>query len=500
MKFKLISLLIVLATVLTTLMGCGGVYDERETNKPADGQLIGGEGGGEDDDTAGDEFSDPETPFTVKLILDDAIFVDIEGIQVEWKNKREIHRAEFDYDTAIASATGLDGTYNVTLHGLPSEYRYNANVHTASNSNRDITIKIFKHITTKQSGEGLYAGDGCIQISRLGAYTATVKRDGARIYYEFTPTRSGTYVIETICDIIANNVNPSIDVYNGSTAYKRYSHTVDSGSAEASYTRNAYFEMNVDASSVGQSFTFAITATSKHNTYPLTVDFTVDFVGDYAREENEVTIVYADQTLPICTTVEAGSIHYPEIYVGTTQNSIGRTIQVYRFDGKLVGLNPDDGYYHLYNSATGRYDGPILYAKITKPTRFFPEYTPPGSSSGVPISFQNIEMPGNKALQALVDGTENYKAFIEGGAACQDVVGMESVPSSVKGYAQYANNSEGVYPVTEELQIFLQKFAVAQRYFMDGNGWAETTAEDSLGYRIYAAEADQWLFACCYYS
>ena len=60
------------------------------------------------------------------------------------------------------------------------------------------------------------------------------------------------------------------------------------------------------------------------------------------------------------------------------------------------------------------------------------------------------------------------------------------------GYAGVAN-SDGLVPVTEELKQFLQKFAISQRYFMDGNGWAE------LRLSIYAGEDDQWLFNCGYY-
>jgi len=80
------------------------------------------------------------------------------------------------------------------------------------------------------------------------------------------------------------------------------------------------------------------------------------------------------------------------------------------------------------------------------------------------------------------------------------VKGDKNAPTLIFEYADYITNEEGVYPVTEDLKIFLQKFSVSQRYFSDGNGWAETTAEDEIGYRLYSSEEDQWLFACCYYS
>ena len=62
------------------------------------------------------------------------------------------------------------------------------------------------------------------------------------------------------------------------------------------------------------------------------------------------------------------------------------------------------------------------------------------------------------------------------------------------GYADVAMG-DGVFPMTKELQIFLQQFAISQRYFMDGNGWAETYLQPTID----CAEADQWLFGCVYY-
>ena len=62
-----------------------------------------------------------------------------------------------------------------------------------------------------------------------------------------------------------------------------------------------------------------------------------------------------------------------------------------------------------------------------------------------------------------------------------------------EGYNAWCN-SDGVAPVTAELADFLQKFAISQRYFADGDGWAERNNG------IYAYEDSQWLFACGYYA
>ena len=190
-----------------------------------------------------------------------------------------------------------------------------------------------------------------------------------------------------------------------------------------------------------------------------------------------------------------------------------------------------DGFYHVYDEvkyASTDGFGPILYALVTKTNRFFSPYTPPGSSQSIAISLSNIEMPGNKCLSVSVRDEEgkitlrNHKLFIEGYDAlsgnyfcdlsctcahydskvCLDdcstcTADCRTCPAEAAktfGYADVAVG-EGVFPVTVEMKLFLQQFAVSQRYFMDGNGWAET----SLNPTIDCAEDDQWLFGCEYY-
>ena len=69
-------------------------------------------------------------------------------------------------------------------------------------------------------------------------------------------------------------------------------------------------------------------------------------------------------------------------------------------------------------------------------------------------------------------------------------------------YGSYCN-ADGVYPVTEELQIFLQEYATSQAIFDDGNGMAEKPGKNDDGtfFPGYnSGEHDMWLFACGYYS
>lgn len=611
---KLLTILLLLTLILSCVTSCG-VYKGTEPQEPIEIP-----GDGDEETPSAPEDEKPEngdtTPFTVQILYDEEIFTETDGIQAQWKSKSELHRADFDPATNTASITGLDGDYEVTLYGLPETYMYDTNVYKASNNSRAVVIEIFKHINTKGTGAGLYLSQGCISVNRIGAYTATIKKAGQYVYYEFTPPRAGTFIIDTIVDVTVNEVNPSFNVYTGTTAAKYYDRTIDSGASEAEYTRNVRYTVEVEEP--GPCFTFGITATHKDGEYPVEVSFIIRYAGYEAEEKTPKDVIVADQeglsergiinadfiagrimtktdggagtlegtytagpvlgcgyTITIDTTDYSNAQNhsgtltvtdkyynysptrkYPDVsgaYTYTYENgamtvygtdgqkTTNLTIDasytaageyrcilstaalrdpsttyypeikvsdgIYRFEGKLAGLNEADGYYHCYNEATGEFDGPIIYAKLRRRTRFFADYTPPGSSVSYEIALDSydqysvlcIEDPGNAILQNLSDGTENYKLFIQGSDACQGVVGMEDYASGYEGYADYVENEWGVYPVTEELRVFLQKFSVAQRYFNDGNGWAESTAEADLGYRLYSSEDDQWLFACCYF-
>ena len=158
------------------------------------------------------------------------------------------------------------------------------------------------------------------------------------------------------------------------------------------------------------------------------------------------------------------------------------------FDGNNYVYNEEDGFYHV-----GTANGPYLYVELaTKPNRFLPDYYPPGSDVGIPVSFVDIE---NIAPVAFLRVAEldwetgertgrmiHYKPMIE---------------------QQYASvcNSEGKCLVTKELRWFLQEICESNGYFNDGDGWVETHSKAVTpgNYSISALEDDQWLFACGYY-
>lgn len=616
---KTIALILALIISMLTFTSCGVYNGIDKPVKPGGGDST------TDTPVTPDtpDVPDDSVPFTVTLVYDEAPFVDTDGMFAFWTREGEIHNAPFVYDekTGISTASikGLDGDYAVTLLNLPDKYMYDANAYTVTNNRRNTVIELFKFYKNgAKSGADPYNAHS---ISRVGAYTAKITAKQPHMFFQFTPTKEGTYTITTICDTNANEINPSFDIYNGSYGSWYYHHTVESGGAEASYTRNVKYELSLHKDNIGQPFLFMVSASHKNGTYPMEVSFLVkyeapdnsrddygvktdkltlsltdegyvvssensvhaeilaggvlydenmqipsrlegkmslikgdsellgltftrtstnedtsggkDLVGSVFVEEigisigvgatyvyvvsakdgvitlyNSTTKYYADEELLASRgdiIGPTGKIQYPEIFVSTG---------TYRFDGKMFGLNEDDGFYHLYNEETGKYDGPILYAKIRKENRFVPGHTPIGSPLPYEIAFiggysyackecgyhfsgtecplcgeaavylgvMGIEDPGNDMLHSLSGGTEDYYSFI----------------ASYAAYVNQDTNAEGVYPVDEHLKEFLQKLAIQGSYFMDGNGIVERSAE-LLGYRLYSSEEDQWLFACCYY-
>ena len=593
---KKILLNILIFVLVFTLSACGVYHGVESTdrNSVSESTSIGNEG-----EDSGDE--EEMIPFTVQLTLvsfdadDNEIrkpFTRTGNMQVQWRNTFGVHRAEIDGE-GKASITGLDGEYHVSLLGLSDKYVYDPNKYEASNVNRDIEIDIYEVERTRGKGTGEY---NTIKLTKLGVYAVTISKPTEKVYFEYKPSKSGQFFVESWADIEENKVNPYVDVYFASAQYRNFAYTLDDGGSESTYTKNfRYDEMKLDSSSLGGGvFVFAIGAHVKNNEYPVTINFQVDYWKPYQMNlpisdimlPNGLYGLMLNQVKPYLemakTDFEQASVdfsmatvgwqsptmteelqvlydHYEELVqmpvllenlggIGNTLLWMRGKIQATRpsgtwtypeveyngvnqFDGSLFEYNEEDGVYHVYDEvkyADNDGWGPVLYAQITQPTRFFAPY------NGMPISLVNIEDPGNKCL-TVSQGTENYKLFIQGYSSlatskyfcgtdckgchkdpitqedlvCNDV-GLTCLPGcltctkscrgcpaeakNVWGYAQFVN-TDGAYPVTKEMQEFLQKFAVAQRYFMDGNGWAETYLQPTIDCK----EEDQWLFACGYY-
>ena len=307
---KLTALLLLLVTMLLT--ACDVVHHQ--------GQLPGtGDEGQEEQNPGGTEEDDGEFSVYVRrfdyiykeyvpfIDLDDPDYTPAEPITVQWTNGYEYYTATLGEDSR-ASVSGLDGDYNVTLHGLDKSFAYNSNAYVATNYAKEVVIDVYEARvvkTTGGNGSNLY--DKCIVLKDLAVYSAPVKDAGSVIYMQFTPTVSGTYSIESWVDVTASEYNPYIDIYEGSVAYKRLAYTMDDGGISSGYTQNFKYTVYISDEQIQRSaegkyeggavFTFAVRCSSKNDIYPMNVNFAITLDGGFTGQNYQKLLMTPDDEL-----------------------------------------------------------------------------------------------------------------------------------------------------------------------------------------------------------
>ena len=484
---KIICYLLFLV-LLFSCVSCGKVEDNRNP-------------GNQDIDNPIKDPSQTDTPikppsnetveFKVSLNYNKKTYIpkDSEKIQVVWSDDFMQHTAIIGKDGY--AVTQLDGDFNVYLANLPDGYSYNPNIYNADNENPEVVIELVK-ISRISKGKGVLKNE--YLMSTAGMYRAEIAKSQQQVFFEFEPTKAGYYVLETMVNVFEDTINPKVDIYTGNAGgFRNLEQSgLDSGglSLKNGFTKNVKWVVKLTEDMIHNSWFFAIYADSKTGVYPINIDFSITYEGEWYVEDvvsklmvaQEISSYYYCETCHhilsktntprICPKCGGVSINTAVKPIQTTSsytfiNSDGGVGNYYggvsNGSGLLIGAsykyNEETGFWHVYNNQTGEF-GPVLCAKISQKCAYYEE------------ALTLIESHGNKNL-TVSNGTENYKVFIE------------------ESYAA-ACNSDGVCYVTNELKEFLQKFSVAQRLFFDGNGFVESTG-------VYAAEEDQWLFACGYY-
>ena len=529
-KLKRIFTALVCLLLIFSLVSCGEIVNPNpDLPKP--------------DDTPDDPIK-PDTPapeggytFTVSFEYNGVKYIPDESVTVQWYDGKQYHRAEVD-ERGVATMTGLDGEYHVTLIEPLTEYTFDPSKCNVDNDNRDLVIKLYK-LSEPVSGRGQGLYQNAYTINKTGYYRVKVTKKDQRVSYRFAATASGEYYFSSLVDTTDDNVSPILYHYgNASVAYVNEKDVTVVTGGGSGFSSNFNFTAYVDNDNVtsggGMLIVFEIAADIKAGDYPVYVDFHLEYKKDYEQGVIESDIVVPKE-LDKVIYYGPGHNYNKNEYTLTdayfTDEETGQNI----LEDDNYRYNEETGFYHLYSLKdypdTDGF-GPILYAHITTKNVFRPN-----------ASLHTIEQAGNKALSVYFEGRfQNYKLFIEGiGPLLQDPTNggtnLEATvgpyfcsplcPCRVKGLEQggcsgacaigctsclptcrqcpeeglgspgYAGvvNNDGLVPVTMELQIFLQRFAISQAYFIDGGGWAESQMDPP----VHAGEDDQWLFACCYY-
>lgn len=496
--------------LLLALTGCGelhqGVVGTRPSqNKPS----------GPVDVNSGKVYS-------VTLMKDGQPYSPEIEIYAQWTDGYSYYTAKFD-ENGVASVTGLDGDYTVTLSAVPVDYTYNTNGYRVTSDQPNITVEIYRIYYGEGEGKDLYPPH-VKSLSYFGVYEITIKGPEDVVYCRFLPSEKGIYNIESWVSVSEDNVNPKMDRYHGNAAYLWFEETIDEGGAasQTGFTKNFKYTYTIVEEEVGNQFTFGVRAVAKDGKYPVTVQVVVERIGDPPQK------YYRDLAVP------TEEIRYaPEGKGAFIWAENGGEM----FDQSMYKLwkteDGGDGYYHLYDpvkyAATDGY-GPTLYAKISQPSRY-----------DAALNRVEYQGPGNNKLTQMTDASHflSFKHFIEGyaalavvrvtdpqsgaigsyycvgGCTCHGEIKLDmytacvegcstcdktcrQIPAALYGAPGYADgaNSDGCYPVTEELKEFLQMYAINQAFFVDGTGAIETHEQ----YPMDSDEESQWLYCCGFYA
>lgn len=471
-----------LALVALLLSGCGlGSYNELPGKENDSASETVGDGGTTDTAPIGGDENDPdaETPYTVALFCNNLPFdpeedPDGDPVEVIWHGSSGIYSATVDAN-GEASAGVLDGEFDVYLSGLPEKYSYNPNLYRADGENRRVEIDLVT-LTEPDSGDGginasggngVYTSNGCYKVSKQGTYRVTCQKKGQYFYFEYKPTAAGYYVVESWSNVYDDMVNPLLEVYSGNVGAKYFQERLDGGGAalDGGYTKN--FRYEIALTSVGNTYTFGVSAESKTGEYPVTVDFAITYVGPIESESTTTVVVKAEKanklTKPSGNTfvyADRGTTNFDE-----THYAFDESVGVYRvFDEETYAST--DGW------------GPYLCVQIANRV--------PSYSVTSLYDASSVGSPPDNQLQLSVvtdDGTVkyDYTDFIR-----------------VSYYAKC--NADGVCYVTQEMKEFLDLFA---RLVNGGRGlWTDDFSPmqgspQDLGYS--ASANGMWLFACGYY-
>lgn len=481
MKKRIIALWIALVCALTFFSGCElGSYVDNNKGSSIDSENPSKPSTPTDPDNPTDPgtpdvpVEDPQKSYTVSVYYNNRLYnPGKDTVTVVWRNDSKIVRKQLG-DDGKASVGELEGNYSVYLEGLPDRYTYNPSVYKATENERQVDI-LLSEIRDVESGAGSGPYESYI-VKYDGTYRAEILYEGQELFYQYNSSAKGVYTVESWVNAYEDAVNPYLQVYLGSFAYKWKGELIDDGgfSLIGGFTKNFVYKIKVDQSNVGAAYSFSITGYSKTGVYPVYVDFEIKYAGDYVDEYSDVRIVRAKEAK-----VKAANKKADETFIWADMGTKTFSMDDYRY-------NEDTGFYHRYSESLYGNDpygfgvgyGPYLCCAIDKA---IPSYT-------ITTLYKANDVGPNHSNYLRL-----YKYWLEDE---QKFVTMDYTDFIQKDYYAKCNNEYVCY-VTEELKEFLQKFAENQGLYTDGSTPGSGTPEDQ-GY--FAKSDAMWLFACGFYT
>ncbi len=501
---KLITLIISVLVAAVFFAGCGGVYT------PPIISGGGSQGSGSGTGQGGQQTDPPEDGYTFTVTLTEG------GNPYSPKPGQEItarwsgddgHNYEATFNMlGVATQSGMDGDFKVTLSNLPDNYTYNPNGIYANNNHRDVTVELLPIITPAGTSQGTNYDTDCIVLQQTGTYRVQLNDRDQIVYFEYSPPRHGKYFIESWVDVSANEINPKANYHVGTSAWHNPNYQeYDGGGASSSFTKNFRFVAE-NPEGYQNVFCLGIHADCvSSDLYPVTVDFTITYEGEASDPEGETVVIEANG--PFLREYggryfdEEGSFHE---FVEEVNGNLDDIAYIKNADGTVTDLikRHDDGFYYVTDRDTG--EESKIYVMLSKNTAYFKNYVAEDCTD----AFLHNDYFHREWSQLddghlhtfplrLGIGDYNYDEFYykDYHEFMQAYTGYE--PGDVNGPVYNDSkshcNKDGAHPVNDELKTFLQEYAKHYLIFRDGFGNGE-------GIGINSSENFMWLFACGIYS
>jgi len=362
------------------------------------------------------------------------------GVIVQFLQNGEQAAMQVINGNGVAEKTLPKGDYTVALMftGDESEYHYDDTDLTLSADKTELQI-VLSHTMTGE-GTPLFAdGKECVAYPVSEGSTYVKLTAGERNYFLYAPSVAGMY------EFSVSDAQAQIGYYGAP-------HFVQSQSA-AEVVDNV-FSISVKASMIGTGNTGT----------------TVLVIGIDAGELEGTTLTIQRTGEPEHTLEDEPWMIYQKTveldpYTLPAGAEIGEFDLTAASDAYKLVLNTQDGFYHLDTA-----DGPLVLVRLGEKNKYLDSFKTILEHSGVVKYF-----------------------FDENG----EFIKKESYSECLLEYIPYMDETNGVYPLTEDLKYIIQQRG-------DHSGWWDTDGAlylfvDEAGNRVPGINPDiAWLFMCCY--
>ena len=361
------------------------------------------------------------------------------GIVVEFMQDGSKVAMQSCDENGVASKNLPSGDYDVALKFSDEDVSYMYD-ETISVSAKNRTVDIVLSMTINNDPISLHVGGSKYDAYHVSVGCTYIELDDARNYFLFTPTEPGTYEFS-----VADGADASIGYY-GAPHYVQ-----DNNNAEVT---DGKFTVSVSSGMIGTDdggTSIYVIGVDKGTTESCVIG--IERIGDPAWSvEDEPWEIYQK-------TVELEAYTLPEEY------TIGEFDITKSTDAYNIVLNEDDGFYHLDSA-----DGPLVLVRLTEDCEYIACFATILDRSGVTRYYYD----DNGEFEKKVSYSECLFEYIE-----------------------YAEEKEGVYPLTEDLKYIIQSRGEYVGWWdIESNGYIY---KDANGNNLTDINPDiAWLMMCCY--